>query len=131
MRIRYIKCRSGIGLRPKNEESDMGTQSKKQPQVVPSLAESLGSSALPYHNARSPFKRSEGRNRAWQILQDAGKTGISKVDWLEKLTEAGIANPLFYANFVVRAKRRVVVTRLENGNYVAVAPGKPREKKQN
>lgn len=107
----------------------MGTQSKKQAQIVPQLADELGPMALPYHDARSPFKRSVGRNTAWQILQDAGAKGIGTVEWAEALIAQGITNPMFYVRFIQRAKRRVVVKRLENGNWVAVAPGKPRQKK--
>jgi len=102
---------------------------EKKPMIVPQIEEEHGAAALPYHDARFPFKRSEGRNLAWQILQDAGAKGLTSVEWAEKLAAAGVRNPVMYVRFVQRAKRRVVVERKDDGRWVAVAPKKPREKK--
>ena len=106
----------------------MATETKKQ--IVPQIEEKLGMMALPYHNARSPFARSEGRNVSWQVLQDAGAKGITSADWAEELGKRGIRNPVSYVRFVQNAKRRVVVEKKDNGNWVAVAPKKPRAKKE-
>jgi len=102
----------------------------KKVAVVPQLEEELGMMALPYHNARSPFARSEGRNISWQVLQDAGAKGITSADWAEELGKRGIRNPVSYVRFVQRAKRRVVVEKRENGTWIAIAPKKPRPKKE-
>lgn len=96
--------------------------------IVPEIEEEHGMAALPYHDARSPFKRSEGRNTAWQVLQDAGSAGLTTKEWVELVGDAGIRNPMMYVRFVQRAKRRVVVKKVDD-NWVAVAPKKPRAKR--
>ena len=107
----------------------MGKTKEVKLSIVPAIEEAHGMAALPYHNARSPFKRSEGRNAAWQVLQDAGSKGLTTAAWAEAVGARGIRNPLMYVRFVQRAKRRVVVEKRDD-RWVAIAPRKPRERKK-
>ena len=95
--------------------------------------------ALPVHSETAPFKRSEGRNLAFRILQDAGRKGLTKKEWTERMEEemkkAGLkGSPVFYTSFVARAKRRVVIGRKEMKSgadrLFVISPAKPRTRKK-